>query len=225
MSAKIKNYIEVLFSDVPRTKKSVELKEEMLSNMTDRYNDYVAEGKSENQAYSLVVANLGDIDEMLAEVMPTESDKKQADFYRVRNAKNITIAVVLYILSPFSLIAISEIGGAFISGVDMGTVGVLVMFLLIAIATGILVYNSMSMPKEFKTPDEDDAFSQKLSKTPEGRKLKAAMNIYWSIITILYFCISFLSGAWSITWIIFLIAGVLDSIIKTIYEIKTVDDY
>ena len=70
MNNKIKNYIDVLFSDIPRSKKATELKAELLANMNDRYDDYIKEGKSENEAYSASVSNIGDIDALLSEVMP-----------------------------------------------------------------------------------------------------------------------------------------------------------
>ena len=57
MNHKIDSYINALFSDVPRTKKAQELIDELLSNMRDRYEDYLREGKSEAQAYSLTVAS------------------------------------------------------------------------------------------------------------------------------------------------------------------------
>ena len=40
--------------------------------MSDRFEDYIKDGKTENQAFSLVVSSLGDIDEMLAGVIPDE---------------------------------------------------------------------------------------------------------------------------------------------------------
>lgn len=82
MNKKIRDYVEVLFSDIPRSQKANELKEELLSNMTERFDDYISQGKSENQAYSLVISNLGDVDEMLAEVMPDADFVSQARSYR-----------------------------------------------------------------------------------------------------------------------------------------------
>ena len=47
MSQKIDRYIQALFEDVPRTKKALELKEELLGNMRERYEDYLRDGKSD----------------------------------------------------------------------------------------------------------------------------------------------------------------------------------
>ena len=61
MNHKIDSYIHALFAGIPRTKKAQELKEKLLSKMHDRYADYLREGKSDAQAYSLTVASMGDV--------------------------------------------------------------------------------------------------------------------------------------------------------------------
>ncbi len=214
MNKKIKNYVEVLFSDIPKSKKALELKEEMLSNMNERFNDYTLDGKSENQAYSLVISNLGDIDEMLKEVMPTEEFSKRSDFYRTRNAKWKAFAIMLYILSPAVLMGSDII-------FNSGEMGLLVMFLLIAIATGIMVFISSSTPPEFKTNDkDDDSFDYSVLKNPQDRQsLKLFISIFWSATTVIYFLVSFLTMDWHITWLIFVVAGIIESIIKTSYAL------
>ncbi len=214
MNKKIKNYIDVLFQDIPKSKKALELKEEMLSNMNERFNDYTMEGKSENQAYSLVISNLGDIDEMLKEVMPTEEFSKKADFYRTRNAKWKAIAIMLYILSPAVLIGSDVLFSS-------GEMGLLVMFLLIAIATGIMVFISSSTPSEFKlNDDKDDSNEYSMIKNVEDRNaLKLFMSIYWSVITVTYFLVSFSTMNWHITWLIWVVGGIIESIIKSSYAL------
>ena len=51
MNKKIDNYIDVLFSDIPRSKKASELKEELRANMNEHYDDCIAQGQTESQAY------------------------------------------------------------------------------------------------------------------------------------------------------------------------------
>ncbi|MEG1049859.1 MAG: permease prefix domain 1-containing protein [Oscillospiraceae bacterium] len=70
MNNKVKNYVDALFTGVPRSKKATELKEELLSNMSERFEDYMAQGKTEIQAYSLAVSNMGDVDGLLSELIP-----------------------------------------------------------------------------------------------------------------------------------------------------------
>ena len=70
MNSKIKNYVDVLFNDVPKTRKAVELKEEILADLNEHFEAHIAQGKSENQAYTEALADLGDIDELLSSLAP-----------------------------------------------------------------------------------------------------------------------------------------------------------
>lgn len=215
MNHKIDSYINALFADVPRTKKAQELKDELLSNMRDRYEDYLREGKSEAQAYSLTVASMGDVDAMIADVMPDEDFRREAQYYRSRNARNTAAGVALYILGAALVVS---------SGLSdrerlqiMSVVGLLI---LAAIATALIVYSHMSTPVEFREVDEDERWERELLKTPGGHRVKAILSIYWSAITIVYLAVSFLTFAWHITWIIWPLAAILSGIFRIIWELR-----
>ena len=220
MNRKIENYVDVLFMDVPKNKQSIELKEELLSNMSDRFDDYIQEGKSENQAFSLVISNLGDIDEMLADVMPTEAFVEQSDYYTKRNARNVAIAVVMYIVGAAFLIGLGGYGESFGNQDTYAITGLIILLVFSAMATGIIVYTFMSTPsqyKKFKSETED--YIPSLS-TKNNRMLKSILSIYWMIITFIYLAISFTTGLWGITWMIWILAVVIQSIISIIFELK-----
>ncbi len=212
MNSKIKNYVEVLFSDLPKTRKALELKEEILSNMNERYNDYIREGKSENQAYSLVISNLGDVDEMLKEITPTEDFSKKEDYYRLRNAKYRAIATMLFILGPAVLIGSNSVG-------MNSDIGLVIMLVLIALGVGLNVYASSSTPRELKSRDEEEEEYYDY-RTPMGRTLKLFMSLYWSIVTLSYLAWSFIFGMWHISWIIWPLAALLSQIIDTLYKLS-----
>src|SRR5450756_165050 len=65
MVARIRTYIERAFADAPKSKKSTELQEEIISNMIEKYNDQLKLGKTEEEAYTAVIAGLGDIGELV----------------------------------------------------------------------------------------------------------------------------------------------------------------
>ena len=44
----------------------MELKEEILQNLIDKYHDLLAEGKSPEAAFNISVASVGDVDELLS---------------------------------------------------------------------------------------------------------------------------------------------------------------
>ena len=75
MENKLRAYMDHLFQDVPNTKKAVEVKEEILQNIVDKYHDLVAEGKSEEAAYNIAIASIGDLDELLASLKDSSQTK------------------------------------------------------------------------------------------------------------------------------------------------------
>ena len=64
MIQQIRIYVNELFADAPQTKKAAELKEEVCSNLIDKYVDLTGRGMSEEEAYKAAIASIGDIDEL-----------------------------------------------------------------------------------------------------------------------------------------------------------------
>lgn len=224
MNSKIKNYVDVIFQDVPRSKKAIELKEEIASNLNERFEDYLSQGKSETESYGLAVANMGDIDEMIKEVMPSDEFFKEAGTYRKRNARNTAIGVAMYIIGAAFLIICSSAGEA--SGMDDlgGVIGVTGLLVLAAIATALIIYTYMSTPKEFKDYEETQEREMKEMRPYDRKVYQAISSIYWTIITAVYLLVSFMTMRWGITWLIWVIAGVLHSIITTIFQLRGIKE-
>lgn len=216
MNKKIDNYIDVLFSDIPRSKKAAELKEELRANMNERYDDYIAQGESETQAYSQTVANIGDIDEMLASVTPDAQFKLEAQHYRTRSARNIGVAVGLYILG-----AAMVVGSAFFNSENAPILAVFILLVLAAVATGLIIYTRMSTPREYQDFNRDDDDMRGIdTSTPEGKRFQNLLSLYWMVVTFGYLVWSFLTFDWHITWIVWPIAGVLSGILKVLYNMR-----
>ena len=220
LNSKIRNYVDVLFADVPRTKKALELKEEILSNMSERFDDYIAEGKSENVAYSLTLSNMGDIDQMLKEVMPDADFVKEAAMYRKRNARNTAIGVSLYILGAMFLIGFATFTDASSNSLFAETFGLLVLLFFAAIATGLIVYTFMSTPPEYKDYDDKKKHEFVIHPSKSKKILDSILSIYWTLITFIYLAVSFVTMKWGITWIIWILAAVFGQIIQTVFELR-----
>ena len=60
----------------------------------------------------------------------------------------------------------------------------------------------------------------KASNVEKNTLYKSITGAMWSVIVIIYFVISFLTMAWHITWIIFLIGSALQGIVHAIFELK-----
>ena len=118
-------------------------------------------------------------------------------------ARNIAIAVALYIMSLVAIIIFS-------AQFNQPIIGVSLFFTLIAIATGILIYNGIYYKKESK--------EEKTKK--QNTLVKQATGIVDTLALIAYLLVSFLTGAWHITWIIFIIGGLLEQIVKLLLTMK-----
>lgn len=214
MEAKLRAYMDHLFSQTTPTKAAVELKEEMVQNLIEKYNDLLAEGKSPEAAYNIATASIGDISELLAQLKQEENKmprytEDQIARSRQRSALCISIAVMLYILCVVPCIIWDDRG-------------VILMFIMIAAATGLLIYNNMTKltyPKSDGTVVED--FKEWQQGYDERRKLqKSICSAVSTIFLVLYFVISFATGAWYITWVIFLISAAVQNIIKACFDLK-----
>ena len=65
MRDKLTEYVRNLFRNAPNNQHTRELEEEILQNSLDRYDDLVAEGLPEDEAYRQTVASLGDVRPLL----------------------------------------------------------------------------------------------------------------------------------------------------------------
>ena len=92
MIQRIRSHVNELFRDAPATRQAHELKEEVCSNLIDKYVDLTGQGMSEEEAYSIAVAGIGDIDALLAELQQDGPTEEQAR-YRRRSALMVSGAV------------------------------------------------------------------------------------------------------------------------------------
>lgn len=202
MNSKIKNYVDVLFNDVPNTRKASELKEEILSNLNEHFEAHLAEGKSENQAYTDSLSDLGDIDELLAGLAPEKELKIKIDEYRKIRAKRYSIALILIFIG-FILMAGCIGAGCFafynLKGI-LSIIGIIGFVAFAGAATGLIVYTNMSVPQDIE-PFLIKHQGEKHGST-EYRIYKSFIDMYWIYITVIYFIVSFATYAWHITWLI-----------------------
>ena len=68
MEGNIRVYVEELFAGTTPSKRAVELKEEMIQNLTEKYNDLLSEGKPPEAAFNIAVAGIGDISYLLKDL-------------------------------------------------------------------------------------------------------------------------------------------------------------
>lgn len=77
MREKISIYVEGLFSDAALTIRNAEVQQEILQHTLDRYDDLIAAGKSEQEAYDEAVGGIGDVSELYEHKQAAEEPKKR----------------------------------------------------------------------------------------------------------------------------------------------------
>ena len=211
MNNKLRAYMDELFSDAPVNRKTVELKEEMLRNLTDKYNDLITEGKTEEAAYNIAVASVGDISSLLEEL---NRDKNTLSSYdntpeKRKHALLTAISVSLYILAIIPIFILQD------------ERGLIAMFAIAAVATAIIIYSSMTKPRYEKLDETlvEDFKAWKAQSTESNELYKAINSLLWTATTVIYIVVSFKTGAWHITWLIFLIASAVGAVIKAVFDL------
>ena len=63
----IRDYVEIMFQDFPKTRKAKELKLNITDAMEIKYEDLISEGKTEQEAVGIVIGQFGNIDELKEE--------------------------------------------------------------------------------------------------------------------------------------------------------------
>ncbi len=222
MDNRIKNYVDVLFSEIPRTKEAIEMKEEILANLNDKFDDYLSQGMSPAQAYSMAVSSMGDIDEMLNSIKPDAGLIDRVEKHRKKQATAAIITVICGVIGLSFLLLMGSVSELFseVKGVEdiVSTVGLIGFFIFCGIGVAFSLHAFMTEPKDVK--DYQEIEKNDPIKRQKTAKQKLFLSIYWSVTTLLYFIISFVFRAWHISWVIWPIAGVLSSIIETIFELR-----
>ena len=198
----------------------MELKEEILQNLVDKYHDLLKEGKTEEAAYNIAVATIGDMDELLAGLQNENTDMQpvydeKMDKWRRKSALRISVAVALYIMCLLPPILMS--------GSDYeDSIAPALMFSMIGVATAILIYNNLTKPYYHRADDSIvDEFREWQQQTDSARRaFRAISSALWALIVVIYILISFWTMAWHITWVIFLIGVAVEGILKAVFELK-----
>lgn len=82
MREKISVYVDELFSDAALTIRNAEVQQEILQHTLDRYDDLIAAGKSEQEAYDEAVGGIGDVSELYEHKQAAGRNPKSGIFLR-----------------------------------------------------------------------------------------------------------------------------------------------
>ncbi len=212
MREQLIQYVELLFAGAPN---AGEIKQEILQNTLDRYDDLIDQGKSPEAAYRLAISGIGDINEILNgdvqfTAAPTQKETIQAAIHdeaeQIRSRKLRAVAVAMYILCPVPLFIFSEFG--------LDTLGLCMLLLMVAAATSLI------MMARSKDADEESARRSSEYVSPQQELRKSVSNIIWAVGLAIYLVLSFYTQAWFTTWLIFPIIGAVRGLANAIIDLK-----
>ena len=204
MREQLIQYVNLLFAGAPD---SDDMKQEILQNTLDRYDDLIAEGKVPEAAYRLAITGIGDINEILgtkplsspgfSRAVQPEQEPEDENKKKLR-----ATAIGLYILCPIPLFIASEMG--------LATLGLCGLLAVVAVATGMMVVSGKNYQPE--EPPKELTEQDKLRKS-----IKTIINLVGLVV---YFLLSFTTGMWAITWLVFPIIAAVWELTKAILDLK-----
>ena len=200
MREQLIKYIDLLFAGAPEAE---DIKQEILQNTLDRYDDLISQGKSPESAYSLAISGIGDINEILGgnASLTQKPDRNQEDPKGVRNSRLCRAAAIMFfILCPIPVIILENV------------LGICLLLAMVAAGVGLLVF--------FGKEDTEI----KVSDTRYGLH-KVLHGITWGGGIAVYFVLSFSTGAWYITWLVFPIMGAVGGLLRAISDLKEAVEY
>ena len=123
--------------------------------------------------------------------------------YKIRFAVRLSIGICLYILSvtPFVVLKNEKLS-------------IVLFFVMIAVATMLIVFGAIAKPKF-----EDE----KKSDTPESNLYKRICSIMSGVVLVIYLLLSFLTGAWYITWVLWIVYAIACQIAKLVFSLKGIE--
>ena len=153
----IKSYLDNMFLSLPRTARVLELKNNILSNMEEKYYELKNQGKSENEAIGIVISEFGNIEELVTELgiyqeaqaydqqLVTREEIEDYLSAKQRMGRQIGFGVFLCIFGAAMLILTSSLleGADRISSAVADAPGIILFFVLVSIAVGLFIYSGM----------------------------------------------------------------------------------
>ena len=203
MREKLIQYVSLMFAGA---KDCEDIKQEILQNTLDRYDDLVAEGKAPEAAYQLAITGIGDINEILGTQTPAQHTYQPAateNYDSTHKKLQRALGIGLYIICPIPLFLASD-----------PTLGLCLLLILVALATMLMVVSSNNPQKESK-----QEYTGNVDITPQQELRKSIKSIISILGLAIYLIVSFSTGTWYITWLIFPLTGAVQGLARAILDL------
>ncbi len=142
--------------------------------------------------------------------------------YRMTHAVMNAVGVILCILCFVPLVVIEE----FSRGIVSDAFGVIILLVLVAIGVFLFIvagtrssgYDTLLKLNDINTMGGSFVSSQSGQVRYNNKTVAAVMSVFWPTVTCIYLIWSFLSYDWHFTWIVWVIAALIETFIKNAYR-------
>lgn len=207
MRQQLIQYVDLLFAGA---KNCDDVKQEILQNTLDRYDDLIAEGKVPEAAYRLAITGIGDINEILG--MSGHTSPSAAPVPEVQESDTLkkkrmrAIAIGIYIVAAIPLILLDSVG--------LDIWGLCITLLLVAAATILLIVNA--------SPEKTDDEKENTPLSPRQELKESIGKLIFAVGLVVYLVLSFKTQSWYITWLVFPIMGALKGLVSAVLDLMEV---
>lgn len=206
MDNKIRDFVEAMFSSLPKSREVVEAKLGIIETMQDKYEALLAGGKNENEAFGMVISELGSIDELRWEfgIPPEDATNagRDAEYQKFHQhfAVASAVAVALYIAAPLLFLLFEPAGQA---------LAFPFFFLPIIIATGLFVYFGMQSERYDNKQEEKE------------KQENPVTTVIFLAALVIFLLLGFWKNLWHPGWMIFLVAAMVNTLVLMFRQRKS----
>lgn len=210
----IREYIEAIFIGLPKNREIVELRQNMLENMEEKYHELIENGLSEDEAVGSVIRSIGTARELKMElgIEETELDEEKLEAIAASQVTEnlgskvgmgILFSGFLYVCSPI----IYMIWGRFFGNDVMAFFSVMTVLLIASVNLMYWLSRNYSEKRRLKKIRNGEVDWMKSS----NREL---YPFIWSSASAIFLVLGFVFNLWQIAWIVFPVAAALGNFFR-----------
>lgn len=159
----IEQHINYLFQNIPETEEIKRIKNDLLLNAMDRFDELLADGKTESEALGTIIIEMGELDELL-ESLGYDQHQDLND-YSTNTLQEANYLIEAYDLESNKIamgILMIMLGSGLIPTLgtfQLAEIGVILLLVLVAAAVGLFIQSGLKLESlEKSLEDEEDIF-------------------------------------------------------------------
>ena len=217
---KIKTFLNNVFAALPKSKEVVDMRNSIEQGMIEHYNDLVKEGKSEAEAFGIVINEFGNIEDIRRELnvasrddlMSSIDDIMMIDQFKIARKRKFTQFLVFGIIC-----CVFAVFGAGAISLLFNEIWVILCFGFFgAIGAGMIVYGSIMYGGEENEITAYDMSSHERKSPSYAISAAKSGGIIFPLTVLIYLVLGFGFDLWHPGWIVFIIAPIVVNVFAAI---------